>query len=52
MAKELQLNSAAVKKEANVKSVCQSLKKKLQEKLPRKLKTVLKASNLCYSERG
>ena len=34
MAKELQLNSAVVKKEANVKSVCQSLKKKLQEKHP------------------
>ena len=36
MAKELQLqlNSAVAKKEANVKSVCQSLKKKLQEKHP------------------
>lgn len=34
MAKELQLNSAIAKKEANVKSVCQSLKKKLQEKHP------------------
>ena len=30
----LSINSAAPAKEANVKSVCNSLKKKLQEKYP------------------